>query len=189
LLFDRATLRSERGATSPFFLALANPRVDFVGGADAPPPETLRYPKAGGAGLAGFRASGIPGEPLAPDFYIRPFVTGFTADLGELGPGAADPVGSAKLDHIARMVLQLPYGSSVEFRVWESPRGDPLETKLPFVFNAGGIAEPAKVDFSSSSELSVFDEHGASGEPIVVASDGEMRSSTRPGCVGVSLFA
>src|SRR3979490_444838 len=30
---------------------------------------------------------------------------------------------------------------------------------------------------------------GASGERIAVASDGEMRSSTRPGCVGVSLFA
>src|SRR5882762_4927515 len=30
---------------------------------------------------------------------------------------------------------------------------------------------------------------GASEEPIVVASDGEMRSSTRAGCAGVSLFA
>ncbi|WP_148043081.1 hypothetical protein [Methylocystis hirsuta] len=58
------------------------------------------------------------------------------------------------------MVLQVPNGSWVEFRVWESPRGNPLETKLPFVLNAGGIAEPVKVDFSDSSELSVFDENG-----------------------------
>lgn len=160
LLFDRATLRSERGSTSAFFLALDNPRVDFVGGANAPPPETLRYPKAGGDALAGLRGSTIPGERLPRDFYIRPFVTGFTAYLGELGPGAVDPVGSAKLDHVAGMILQLPYGASVEFRVWESPRGDPLETKMPFVFNAGGIGEPVKAVFSSSSELSVFDEHG-----------------------------
>ncbi|WP_316205348.1 hypothetical protein [Bradyrhizobium sp. SZCCHNS3004] len=161
LLFDRATLRSVRGSTSAFFLALANPRVDFVGGADAPPPETLRYPKAlGGVALAGLRADSVPGEPLPRDFYVMPFVTGFTAYLGQLGPGAEDPIGAAKLNHVAGMVLHLPYGSSVEFRVWESPRGDPLETSLPFVFNAGGIAPPVKAVFADSTQLSVFDEHG-----------------------------
>src|SRR3982074_1720372 len=56
-----------------------------------------------------------------------------------------------------------------------------------FGFDLGTAAVVTFFDLGSSRWGLII--LGASEEPIPVASDGEMRSSTRAGCAGVSLFA
>lgn len=149
LRFDKAVLFSRPHTVAPYFLMLPNARVDLTDDPAAQRELTLRYPThGGGAASVQLDTDHIPEPGMQPGVYLLPFVTGFTVYLGALSR-------SATLDHIPGVRAVLPQFGFVNFRFWESPRGDPNETRFPLIVRATELGNALSVVFAPNSRIQI----------------------------------